>query len=265
MTEPDDILEYVRENQLDNLIGINKHGDQSGIFDAVDPAMTDPYKPDWVDLVRIHRLVRDRRVTTALEFGCGYSTLVIAHALKQNRDEYGEYVELNLRRGNPFQIHAVDDMPEYIEITRNRIPSDLTSMVHFTPSPVNMTTFAGRVCTEYEVLPNICPDFVYLDGPSQHSVRGSINGISTAHPDRLPMACDILRIEHFLLPGTLILVDGRTANARFMKLNLQRNWKYVYDKSGDIHTFELCESPLGPYNLKQVNFCLGENWSAQFG
>lgn len=79
------------------------------------------------------------------------------------------------------------------------------------------------------------------------------------------MASDLLKIEHFLLPGTFILVDVRMANARFLKLNLQRNWKYVHDRSGDVHTFELCESPLGPYNLKQVNFCLGENWSAQFG
>ena len=29
------------------------------------------------------------------------------------------------------------------------------------------------------------------------------------------MAADILSIEHFLHPGTLIVIDGRTANARF--------------------------------------------------
>lgn len=264
MIETDDVLEYINSNQLIDLIGSTSHGEQDGIFDAVDPAMTDPYKPDWDDLARIHRLIRNRRVTTALEFGCGYSTLIIAHALLQNRVEYGEYVQSNLRRGNAFEIHAVDDMSEFVETTRKRIPSNLKSLVHFTVAPVNMTTFAGRVCTEYEILPNICPDFIYLDGPSQHSVRGSINGISTAHSDRLPMACDILKIEHFLLPGTLILVDGRTANARFLKLNLQRNWKYLHDKFGDIHTFELCEIPLGPHNLKQVNFCLGEQWSSQF-
>ncbi|MEK7292001.1 MAG: hypothetical protein AAB327_00685 [Actinomycetota bacterium] len=264
MTDTDDTLEYINSNQLIDLVGSTNHGEQSGIFDAVDPLMIDPYKPDWEDLVRIHRIIRHRRITTVLEFGCGYSTLVIAHALSRNRKEYGGYVESNLRRGNAFQVHAVDDMPEYVEITRQRIPNDLASFVHFTVAPVNMTTFSGRICTEYETLPNICPDFIYLDGPSQHSALGSINGISTAHSDRLPMACDILKIEHFLLPGTLILIDGRTANARFLKLNLQRNWKYAHDSVGDIHTFELCEPPLGPYNQRQLDFCLGENWSAQF-
>ena len=33
------------------------------------------------------------------------------------------------------------------------------------------------------------------------------------------MAADILAIEHFLVSGTLIVVDGRTANARFLKAN----------------------------------------------
>lgn len=261
MTETDDIREYISNHQLVDLIGSSNNSEQNGIFDAVDPVMSDPYNPDWADLVRIHRIIRSRRVTTVLEFGCGYSTLVMAHALLQNRKEYGEYVESNLRRGNSFEIHSVDDMPEYVDITRKRIPPDLQSLVHFTVTPVNMTTFAGRVCTEYESLPNICPDFIYLDGPSQHSVRGSVNGISTVHPDRLPMACDILKIEYFLLPGTLILVDGRTANARFLRFNLQRNWKYMHDRAGDIHTFELCESPLGPHNKQQIDFCLGEEWS----
>ena len=40
----------------------------------------------------------------------------------------------------------------------------------------------------------------------------------------MPMSCDILKIEHFLKPGTIIVVDGRAANSRFIKKNLQRNW-----------------------------------------
>ena len=130
MTETDDIQSYISKSRLIDLVGLTDHREQSGIFDAVDPMMTDPYKPDWGDLVRIHRIVRNRRVTTALEFGCGYSTLVIAHALRQNRNEFGAYVESNLRRGNAVQIHAVDDIPEYVEITRNRIPLELAPFVH---------------------------------------------------------------------------------------------------------------------------------------
>ena len=261
MFDADETLEYISSNGLTDLVGSTNHDGQTGIFATVDPTMVDPYNQDWADLVRIHRTIRNRRVTTVLEFGCGYSTLVIAHALMQNRKDYGTYVESNLRRGNAFQIHVVDDIPKYVEITRKRIPPDLEPLVHFAVAAVNMTTFSGRICTEYETLPNICPDFIYLDGPSQHSALGSINGISTVHSDRLPMACDILKFEHFLLPGTFVLVDGRTANARFLKSNLQRNWNYAHDAVGDIHTFELCEPPLGPYNQRQVDYCLGKEWS----
>ena len=86
-----------------------------------------------------------------------------------------------------------------------------------------------------------------------------MRGISTRHLDRLPMAADILPIEHFLLPGTLIVLDGRTANARFLKTNLQRDWCYSYSTEFDQHFFELKEEPLGPYNKKQVEFSLGNS------
>lgn len=254
-------LKYAAEHGLDKMIGLTRHGQQDGILDAVDPQMNDPFRPDWDDLVRIHQLIRTRRATTVLEFGCGYSTQVIAHALMLNEIEHGDYVSANLRRANAFEIHVVDDMPAYVEITRNRISKELASRVNFTVAPVSMTTFSGRICTEYESIPNICPDFIYLDGPSQHSAVGNVNGISTAHSDRLPMASDILKIEHFLLPGTFILIDGRTANTRFLIANLQRNWVHTHDPLGDVHTLELIERPLGRYNQLQVDFCLGRNWS----
>ena len=106
----------------------------------------------------------------------------------------------------------------------------------------------------FKSLPNICPDFIYLDGPDQFNVSGNIRGISTASHDRLPMAADILILEPFLLPGTLIITDGRTANARFLLNNLQQNWEYCHFEEEDIHAFELIEKPLGKINQKQIYF-----------
>jgi hypothetical protein len=70
------------------------------------------------------------------------------------------------------------------------------------------------------------------------------------------MAADILAMEHFLLPRTLIVIDGRTANARFLKSNLQRNWKYSYYREYDQHFFELMEEPLGELNKIQIDYSL---------
>ena len=84
-----------------------------------------------------------------------------------------------------------------------------------------MNMFNNRVCTYYDPIPNICPDLIYLDGPDQFSPEKDIRGISTRHQDRMPMSGDILTFEHFLQPGTLIIVDGRTANARFLKITFK--------------------------------------------
>lgn len=248
-------LDYARREGLVELVGDSAKS-AAGIYKTVDPSNLDPYGPEWDDLVRLHKLARRRRVLNVLEFGCGHSSLVFSDALFKNRLEYGDFVRSNLRRSDPFRLDVVDDMKNFLENTARRIPDNLRNIARFHHSPVEMTEFDGRICTRYLTLPNVCPDLIYLDGPSQHSVLGDISGITTASPDRVPMASDILRIEHFLLPGTLIVVDGRTANARFLATNFQRSWTYSEDLEADVHYLELTEEPLGPYNRRQLEFCL---------
>ena len=68
----------------------------------------------------------------------------------------------------------------------------------------------------------------------------------------MPMSADILRIENFLQPENLIVVDGRTANARFLKTNLRKNWDHHYFKLFDQDVFELNERPLGHINKNYI-------------
>jgi hypothetical protein len=65
---------------------------------------------------------------------------------------------------------------------------------------------------------------------------------------------DVLRLEHFFEPGTLIMIDGRTANARFIASNLQRNWVYTHKIETDQHSLELIENPLGKWDKKKKEF-----------
>jgi hypothetical protein len=83
----------------------------------------------------------------------------------------------------------------------------------------------------------------------------SFNNIS-----RVPMSADILFFEFFLEPGTFIVIDGRGANAEFLRSFLRRNWKYYYDKKADCHYFELVEKPWGEWNSKKLNFCLKDKF-----
>ncbi len=119
---------------------------------------------------------------------------------------------------------------------------------------MHLTTFNDRICTAYENLPLCSPDFIYLDGPDQFNVKKKINGFTTKHKDLMPMSCDLLKIEYFLTPGTIIVIDGRGANAKFLKDNFKRNWIYKNDKIYDQHIFYLNDTSLGKYNDLQLKF-----------
>ena len=217
-----------------------------------------PNATELDDLIRLHYLVRSRKVTTILEIGVGKSTAVFSDALSKNKDLYQEYVTKNLRRSNPLECHSVDNNKEWVDAVKLKNKSLKNISYYFCKCEVS--SINSRICTLFDGMPNICPDLIYLDGPDQFSPEGDIRGLSTNHPDRMPMSGDIITIEHFLTPGTMIVVDGRTANARFLKENLQRNWEYFHSPEYDQHFFELKETPLGLYNKRQIEFCLGENW-----
>ena len=85
--------------------------------------------------------------------------------------------------------------------------------VHYCYSQIEMTTFKDLISTQYKKLPLCNPDFIYLDGPDQFNIKKNVNGISTRHKDMMPMVSDILKFEYFYTPGTIILIDGRSANA----------------------------------------------------
>ena len=70
----------------------------------------------------------------------------------------------------------------------------------------------------------------------------------------MPMASDILKIEYFLRPGTIIVIDGRASNYQFLKNNLQRKWKTFDDFDNEQFFLFLDEAPLGRLNAKQNEF-----------
>jgi len=255
---------YLQKYPLHDLIdvdiktygSINKKKIRSTYY-SVDPNFQEPYSAELDDLVRLHHIVLSRKVTTILEFGVGKSSVIFDDALKINKKKYFNYIKKNLRRTNPFECFSVDNNKKWISVCKKIAK---TKLVKYHYSNCTVSTFNSKICTYYDNLPNTCPDLIYLDGPDQFSPKGHVRGIDTHNADRLPMSADILAIEHFLLPGTLIVVDGRTANARFLKTNLQRNWSYNYSREYDQHYFELTETPLGIYNKKQIDYCLGKEF-----
>ena len=70
----------------------------------------------------------------------------------------------------------------------------------------------------------------------------------------MPMSADILMYEFFLIPGTIIIIDGRAANANFLKKMFKRNWLYKYNKIIDQHYFILSDDSFGMHNDKLISF-----------
>lgn len=254
------VLEYVKTFNLEACFTGEKIGvDQSdpeqsqNRLQAVDPGNFNPIPPNWSDLARLHWLTRARRAVSVVEFGAGYSTSVIAHALMMNQDDFGDWARSHRRVDNPFTVLSVDQSDYWLEKVLLRTASELRGLIRPHKSSVSMGSFQDRACTYYEELPNFVADLVYLDGPDQYAPGNSIRGFSTSSPNLMPMAGDLLTVEHFFEPGAVVLVDGRTANARFLKGNFQRAWSYRHFPEEDFHLFELDEPPLGGMNATRLS------------
>tara|TARA_B100000902_G_scaffold399249_1_gene469250 strand:+ start:72 stop:878 length:807 start_codon:yes stop_codon:yes gene_type:complete len=216
--------------------------------------------PKLDDLYNLYQYILINKRTTVLEFGSGWSTLIFSLALRELRNKFSKEVKL-LRRNNPFELFVIENSKKYLNITRNRIQKINKYLkiknpirINYHLTDVEMSTFNDRICTQYKKLPICNPDFIYIDGPDQFNIKKHINGISTKHNDMMPMTCDILKFEHFYTPGTMIVCDGRAANAKFYRDNFQRNWKYLNDKKADQHVFYLNDPILGKYNKLQIKF-----------
>ena len=217
-----------------------------------------PYKPDLYDLYRLYEFVRLNKRTTILEFGSGWSSLVFAIALKELKNKFGNKIK-GLRRNNPFELFILENERKFLNISKKRISNFFNKkfnspLIHYNFSDVEMTTYNKMIVTNYKKLPLCNPDFIYLHGPDQFNVKKKIQGITTAHKDMMPMVSDILNFEYFFTPGTIIIIDGRGANAKFLKDNFKRNWIYKNDTKYDQHIFYLNDPILGKYNKLQLKF-----------
>ena len=171
--------------------------------------------------------------TTLLELGTGWSSLIFARALFDLKEKYFKSALNLIRRGNLFELFILDNSKKYLAISKKRITQFKTLKkikINWKFSPIYMETYCGQISMSYQKLHMCNPDFIYVDGPDLSNIKGNIQNIKAEHKDMLPMINDILKFENFLIPGTIIIFDGRAANAIFYKNNFKRNWLYYFDK-----------------------------------
>jgi len=245
----DDAAEYFRAEGLADLVA----GSQPTETNA-----NTAIAPDVDDLARLHRMIRKRRAFTVLEFGIGYSTLIIADALTKNAEDFASSgTDVEVLPADAFRVFSIDASDAWLKTAMARIPNELQSRVVASHSPVHTGTFNGQLCHFYDCLPNVVPDFIYLDGPDPRDVSGAVNGLDFGHRERTVMAADLLLMEPAFVPGLAILIDGRTNNARFLGNNFRRTYDWREDPDGQHTIFNLAESPLGPKNRARLAYQAG--------
>ena len=77
------------------------------------------YGPDINDLYRLHKIIIENKRTRALEYGTGWSSLVIYHALKYNQKKYKKTPFPRLK--NPYSLSVIDNNKRYLKISKKRI------------------------------------------------------------------------------------------------------------------------------------------------
>jgi hypothetical protein len=148
-----------------------------------------PYKPDLKDLYRLYFFILNNKRTTVMEFGSGWSSLVMALALTELKKKYSSTIS-KLRRNNPFELFIIENEKKYFSISKKRLKrfsKKINIKINYLNTDVIMTTYKGIISTEYKKLPLCNPDFIYLDGPDQFNIKGDCNGISIRHIDMMPM------------------------------------------------------------------------------
>jgi hypothetical protein len=176
--------------------------------------------------------------------------------LYQNYLEFGkEYLDKCIHP-NAFQLLTVDGSEYFLNKSIKRIPEKIQRFVKGHYSEVELFEFngaGGQIVNRWTDLPNFTPDLIYIDGPDPEQIHTKIKGYESKDFS-LPMSADILQREFFLWNGTQIIMDGRGANAEFLRLHLKREWQYMKDSYNDRHIFKLYSEPWGYFAHQHSNF-----------
>ena len=107
-----------------------------------------PYEPELDDLFLLHRYIILFKRMTVLEFGTGWSTLVMANAVRYNKIKYAQNIK-NLRLNNPGEIHTIDNEKKWLKNTK-KISKKYSKNIKYHFSEAYMNSLNGKICTSFK-------------------------------------------------------------------------------------------------------------------
>ncbi len=117
----------------------------------------------YSDYWTLYEQVRRHRPREILECGTGISTLVLAQALRENEADGAP----------PGRVTSMEDVSEWLETARQRIPTELADRIDLVHSPKADGFYKLFRGVQYESIPDRPYDFVFSDGPDR---RSPVNG-----------------------------------------------------------------------------------------
>lgn len=199
---------------------------KNGLLDILASGDSQEFLPCYEDLARLHKLIRIKKPKCVLELGIGFSTIIISRALADNEAD-----------GSGGHCHTVEAEKNWIENTKAKMSPNLLKRTSFHHRSAEVMLFNGcHVVSCFKDLPDICPDFIYVDGPNHDSVLGSHNSLS--FKNRPILNIEPLMYESSAPTKFTILVDGRWRVARFLTKYLYRDYKITRRSHLKYHLFE---------------------------
>jgi hypothetical protein len=151
--------------------------------------------PNFHELWFLYHVVRERKPKVILEFGSGYSTVILAKALLDN---------------GAGHLYTVDSDHYRTESTAKRLPHSVRRFCDVSYSALQEISSRGTLGYRHEKIPNIIPNFCHVDGPPTTKER--------------KVAVDLLEMEDRFPPDFFLVIDGRETHAQFLRENFRRNY-----------------------------------------
>ena len=110
------------------------------------------YPPDKNDLYSLYLKMRKGKCIAVIEYGSGWSTLVLAQGIYENFQEDEGLVEnyqTQVRHPNPFRVLTIDASQHFQGLALERLEPQLLEIVSPVVADVTYGTFLGRICTYF--------------------------------------------------------------------------------------------------------------------
>lgn len=165
----------------------------------------------YSDYLLLYNWIRDHKPQEVLECGTGFSTVVLAAALKENEKEYGI----------PWRLVSMEENKEYYDMACRSFPQELKndSRVEIILSPAVEDTYEFFRGVRYKDIPKRSYDFIFVDGP---------NFMTDPKKHPLTFNFDLVDIVRQSEKPVSAIIDTRTSTCFVYSLLFPEKFRYDY-------------------------------------